>query len=345
MIELDGHKLAYHGDRVKAWQDGERIAPISLQIALTRRCNYNCVYCYSKKFQENEPTEITRDVAFRFLDDASEIGVKSIAFISDGESTLSPFLTSAIWYGWRNGLDIALGTNGYKLNLTSLPYLTYLRFNISGVDRYKEIHGVDGLEEVKTKIRQAVSFKKHNNLKVTIGLQMVLLNEYTDQIEPLAQLGGELGVDYLVIKHCSDDETRGLGIDYSAPPVRELIKAETYSTPDYLVKPKWSKIVDGPARKYTKCFGCQFMTEISGSGLVASCGLKFNSKYAKNFHIGNICDTSYKKIWESDRYWQVQRYLASNEFDVKECGALCLQHKINEYLWDLREKPEHINFI
>ena len=39
---LDGTKLAWHLDRVKKWQRGERIAPITIDMALTRACNYSC---------------------------------------------------------------------------------------------------------------------------------------------------------------------------------------------------------------------------------------------------------------------------------------------------------------
>ena len=59
-----------------------------------------------------------------------------------------------------------------------------------------------------------VDIKKEQNLDVTIGLQMVLMPQYEDQIMPLAELGKELRPDYLVIKHCSDNEDGDLGVDY-----------------------------------------------------------------------------------------------------------------------------------
>ena len=80
---LDGHKLAWHKDRVDAWLKGERIAPITIDCALTRRCTYKCVYCYGQ-LQGNDEKKMTKDVIFRFLDDAAEIGVKAISFVSDG---------------------------------------------------------------------------------------------------------------------------------------------------------------------------------------------------------------------------------------------------------------------
>ena len=65
--------------------------------------------------QSNDEKKMTRDVIFRFLDDAAEIGVKAVSFVSDGESTCSPHLYDAILRGRQNGLDMALGTNGYLL--------------------------------------------------------------------------------------------------------------------------------------------------------------------------------------------------------------------------------------
>jgi MoaA/NifB/PqqE/SkfB family radical SAM enzyme len=261
---------------------------------------------------------------------------------------------------------MALGTNGYLLNDDHLdmilPALTYLRFNISAgkASRYAEIMGCkEGcFSKVIHTVKKCVEIKKKNNLSVTIGLQMVLLPEFQDQILPLAKLGKSLQVDYLVIKHCSDDENGKLGIDYSKyyELVDILQETETYSDKQYHVKVKWSKILSRGKRKYNRCYGPPFMVQFSGSGLVAPCGMLFNSRY-KDFHIGNIAEASFKAIWKSDRYWEVMAMIASDRFNPQiHCGTLCLQHKVNEYLYDLMygdtglkegegEPPMHVNFI
>ena len=364
-IVLDGHKLDWHKDRVEAWLNGERIAPITIDCALTRRCTYRCVYCYGQ-LQANDEKRMTRDVIFRFLDDAADIGVKAISFVSDGESTCSPHLYDAILKGRANGLDMALGTHGYLLREDKLeeilPALTYLRFNVSAgePERYAHIHGCSEkcFYTVCNTVKKCVEIKKEKKLAVTIGLQMVLLPDFEDQILLLTKLGKKLGVDYLVIKHCSDDERGSLGVDYSKyfDMVDILKKAEDFSDEAYLVKAKWSKLMSGGKRKYSQCYGPLFIMQFSGSGLVAPCGMLFNNRY-KKFHIGNIADTSFKELWQSDRYWEVIDLIASDRFDAKtQCGSLCLQHKVNEFLWDLKqghvpmrkiegEPPMHINFI
>lgn len=365
-IILDGHKLYYHKDRVEAWQRGERIAPITIDCALTRACSYKCIYCYSP-LQENESHNLKKEDIFRFLDDAAEIGVKAISFVSDGESSLSPHLYDAVLKGKSNELDMAIGTNGYAIKDDRLedilPALTYFRFNISAgtPDKYAYIHGTkkDAFHKVVNTIKKAVEIKNKKNLYVTIGLQMVLLPEHKEDILPLARLGRELGVNYLVIKHCSDDENGSLGVQYDLYDelVDTLKEAESMSTDNYLVAAKWSKILSHGKRNYSKCYGPPFILQMSGSGLVAPCGMLFNDKYKDKFHIGNIAEKSFKEIWQSDRYWEVMNYIASDEFDArKDCGTLCLQHKVNECLWDIKknnaslpdsvdEIPMHVNFI
>ncbi|MBN1353332.1 MAG: radical SAM protein [Candidatus Omnitrophica bacterium] len=362
---LDGHKLLWHADRLGAWLKGERIAPITVDCALTRACNYRCVYCYGV-LQENQAMPLTRDVIFRFLDDAREIGVKAVSFVSDGESTCSPYFYDAVLRGKQNGLDMAVGTHGTLLKKERLeeilPALTYLRFNVSAAEpaRYARVHGCreEYFHKLTDIVRECVKIKKEKNLNVTLGLQMVLMPDLIDQVMPLARLGKELGVDYLVIKHCSDDEFGSLGVDYSKYSLLEetLKAAEKVSTADYLVKVKWSKIRGGKSRTYTRCYGPPFIMQFSGSGLVAPCGMLFNERY-KRFHIGNIAETSFKDLWKSPRYWEVIDSLASEKFNARtDCGYLCLQHKVNEFLWDLKNgnvaitkpqspPPEHINFV
>jgi len=365
-LVLDGHKMLWHKDRVEAWLKGERIAPITIDCSLTRRCTYRCVYCYGQ-LQANDEKRMTKDVIFRFLDDAAEIGVKAVSFVSDGESTCSPHIYDAILRGKANGLDMALGTNGYLLKDERLeeilPCLTYLRYNISAAEprSYARIMGCGEkcFHKVINTIKKSVDIKRKKNLPVTLGIQMVLMPQFAGQIVPFAKMGKGLGVDYAIIKHCSDDEKGSLGIKYSQyfDLVKLLKEAEDLSTKDYLVKAKWSKILSDGKRKYTKCYGPAFIMQFSGSGLVAPCGMLFNDRFKKDFHIGNIADMSFKEIWKSKRYQDVLDYIRSDKFNPQtDCGTLCLQHKVNEFLWDLKQgkatlkemtadPPQHLNFV
>ena len=155
---------------------------------------------------------------------------------------------------------------------------------------------------------------------------MVLMPEFQDQIIPLTKLGKELGVDYLVIKHCSDDEDGTLGVDYDKYDalVDVLKEAESYSTDTYQVSAKWSKILSHGHKSYCKCFGAPFIIQMSGTGLVAPCGMFFNEKY-KKYHIGNIKETRFKDLWKSDRYWEVMKSIVLTRIGIVEHCAYSIR--------------------
>ncbi len=343
---LDGTKIDYYMDRIKAWEAGERIAPITIDMALTTHCNLGCEFCY-RFLQKNDYYKIEKSHMTDFLDDCAEIGVKGISLVSDGESSISPAYRHTIEYGHSLGLSMASGTNAYLLKGDLLeavfPKLTYLRVNISGgeEDRYNEIMGAkgDAFKQVCENIKSMVRMKKEGDSDCTIGMQMVFMPKYEDQLIPLAKLAVELEADYLVIKHCSDDEFGTIGVKYGdyEKTYPTLLAAEALSTEKTVIKVKWSKIhectFEGAIRPYQRCYGTPFLLQISGTGLVAPCGMLFNERYKKDFHIGNITESRFKDIWSSERYWEVVARLASPEFDAqKMCGSLCLQHSVNKAL-------------
>lgn len=364
---LDGSKIFWHQERIRQWSEGKRIAPITIDMALTQGCQYNCQFCYAS-LQRNKPHTITLSIMKDFLDDCAEMDVRAISLVSDGESTVNPIYQDVIVYGKSVGIDMAIATHGNTLTeevlRKILPSLTYLRFNFGAgeADRYSEIMGVheDKFYETCENIKTTMAIKKELNLDVTIGMQMVLMPQYGDQIIPLAKLGKELRPDYLVIKHCSDDENGSLGVNYAGyEALYDLLEeAESYSDEEYLVKAKWSKIKAAGSRSYNRCYGTPFHLQMSGTGLIAPCGSFFHPRY-KKFQIANITDPGvrFKDIVYSDRYKEVMDLLASPEFDAcTMCGSLCLQHKTNEVLDQYKKgviqivepegtKPPHINFI
>lgn len=338
---LDGTKIGWYPERIAAWQRGEKVAPITIDWALTRQCNYACEFCYAM-MQENERKEQTLETSKAFLDDCAAIGVRGISLISDGESTVHPDYVEVIKYGASVGIAMGAGSNGLLLTRKVLeeilPSLTYLRFNFSGGTRkrYAEIMGVkeSWFDRVIQNVKDAMEIKRRRNLPVTINMQMVTMPKYADQILPLAHLAKEIKPDYLIYKHCADDVEGQLGVNYADynDCVEPFKQAEAMAEAGFRVQVKWSRLDNGGVRDYQRCYGPPFIMQVSGSGLVAPCGFLFNEKY-KKFHIGNIVDKRFKEIWDSDRYWEVMRYLASPNFNAqKMCGPNCLQTNTNSWL-------------
>lgn len=375
MLNLDGTKIALqtHQERLQAFLRGERIAPITIDMALTQKCQMACKFCYAD-LQRHPADPVAWEHWSNFLDDCVEIGhkpgegVKAISLVSDGESTMSKNYYNFILKAKRNGIDIASGTNGEALKHDMMPMLvdtlTYLRINLNAAtaEANARIMGssVKAFDRVIGNIQELVRVKRERGAKCTIGLQMVLMPDYGHEAVPLAKFGKLLGVDYLVIKHCSDDEVGRIGVDYSwyqRPDIIEMLKeAEAESTPEYSVQVKWSKMKTGRQRTYFKCFGTPLLLQMSGTGIVAPCGSFFNTQYADRYWIGDITKERFKDIWAGERYAQVMGFLKSPQFDPRrDCATLCLQDKVNEALFDLIENGtelpavsgdiQHPNFI
>lgn len=339
---LDSHKLSYHYDRIAAWEAGERIAPVGVDMSLTRACGAMCSFCYAMMQESQARSSIKTNHALNLLDDFAEIGVRSVSLVSDGESTLSKAYVPFIQHAHSLGIDVGNATNAWEWEPEKieqvLPYMTWIRFTVAAGRpesyasiMYKGPEHTEVFERAMRHIKYAVDLKKRKGLSVTLGIQMVLMPELKDEIIPFAQLGLDLGVDYAVIKHCSDDEQGSLGIDYSKYEALHdlLYQAEGMSNEQTKIIVKWSKIRDGDKPSYQRFYGPQFLLQISGSGLVAPSGMFFNARYSK-LHIGNYTEERFKDIWKSDRYKRAMDYLASPAFDAQTMmGTLPIQHYVS----------------
>ena len=366
---LDSHKLSYHYDRVQAWENGEQIAPVTVDMALTRACGAMCSFCYAMVQEPQERASIKTKEALNLLDDFAEAGIKAVSLISDGESTLSKAYVPFIQHAAKIGIDVGNATNGWEWEPEKidqvLPSLTWVRFTVAagtpeGYSKimFKSEKHTEVFDRAMSHIKYAVEQKKKLNLKVTLGIQMVLMPEFKDEIIPFAKLALDLGVDYGVIKHCSDDELGTIGVDYSKyEDMYELLKkAEAMSNDKTKVIVKWSKIKRKGKPTYNRFYGPQFLLQISGSGLVAPSGMFFNARYSK-LHMGNFVDERFKDIFKSERYRKIMNYLASPNFDAQTMmGSMPIQHYVSEALDNhlkgiskispsKGQKPLHVNFL
>ena len=369
VLILDSHKVSYHYDRVEAWENEEKIAPVSVDMALTRSCGAMCSFCYAMMQEPQERPAIKVKDALNLLDDFAEIGVRGVSLISDGESTLSKAYVPFIQHAAKVGIDVGNATNAWEWEPEKieqvLPHLTWVRFTVAAgkPDSYAKImykgpEHTEVFDRAMSHIKYAVDLKKRKNLKCTLVIQMVLMPELKDEIIPFSQLALDLGVDYGVIKHCSDDEFGTLGIDYDKyESMYGLLKeAEEMSNGDTKIIIKWEKIKAKGKPSYKRFYGPQFLLQISGSGLVAPSGMFFNARYSK-LHMGNFTEERFIDIFRSDRYSKIMNYLASPDFDAQTMmGTLPIQHYVSvaldNHLKEIQriepangENPLHVNFL
>lgn len=354
---MDGHKLLWHLDRVADWQHGKRIAPLHIDVGLSKGCNIRCEYCFGvlqgNFYRKGSEVYFPREPLLRYMKDAGELGVRSMALIGESEPLLNPNVYDAIVTGKEAGVDMAMGTNGILLDTgkdgeRALEHLSWIRFNISAAsdEAYRRVHRSKDFAIAVEKMKFCTETKRRKKLPVTVGLQMVLTPTNVDQVVALAKLGRELGVDYFVVKQCADTVENALGVydklDKYAGYEEALKEAESQSTEGYNVIIKWEKVMNKGVRGYSQCLGAPFLLYSSGDGKLYPCGMFFEFK-EEEFRLGDLVKNSFKEIIESDRYWDVMRRVA--EIDVKTCYTNCRTHCINEFVWQIKHPPEHVNFV
>jgi radical SAM protein with 4Fe4S-binding SPASM domain len=353
---MDGHKLLWHIDRVNDWLNGKRIAPIHIDVGLSKGCNIRCEYCFGvlqgNFYRKGSEVFFPREPLLRYVREAGEAGVRSMAFVGEGEPLLNPSVYDAVVVGKRAGVDVAIGTNGVLFDTgrggeAALECLSWIRFNLSAAsdEAYRRVHRSKEFSTVMEKIRFCVDRKRKKGLRVTIGLQMVLTPTNADQVVPLAKLGRDLGVNYLVVKQCSDTVESALGVYRRLEEYENFMdilkEAEGVGGNGYDVIVKWGKVLNKGARRYERCLGVPFLLYSSGDGRLYPCGMFFDFK-EEEYRMGDLVKQSFKEIIESDRYWDVVSKVS--QIDVKECYSNCRTHAINDFLWTLKHPPEHVNF-
>lgn len=352
--KLDGNKMLWHMDRVLAWERGERIPPVLVDIGATKVCNANCVYCYGHYQKMDNKSIIPKDILIQLFKDAPRIGVRSLTLTGDGEPTLNPAMWNACKEGKKAGLDIGIATNGIALDMQKIDNLlmttVWVRFNLSAGTRegYKRVHRVDQFDTVVKNVNTMVGHRNLYGSKTTIGLQMVLVPECLDEIIPLAKLAVELQVDYFVIKQFSDplDSTifsSGLNhTEFLKKAKTKLMLAENLSNEVTTIIPKYQIMGLENRRAYPYCIDCPFIFQISGNGKCYPCGYLFNRD---EYCYGDLYKQSLPEIINSERYWDIIETI-KNTPTAELCPDGCCRHDAcNLWLTNYMNKPDHINFI
>ena len=359
----DTTKALWHMGRIiQHFDRGERIAPVHIDMGLSKFCNVSCVFCYGM-FQNPSKEMIKEDALLNLMKDAGEVGVKSIGYIGDGEPLCNPAVYDGLVEGKAAGVDMSISTNGVTLDAdwkrdTVLDTCDWMRFCFSAGTRegYKTIHRKDRFNRVVRNIENIVNRRDAQGSATDIGMQAVFVPTIMgrEMVEE-AKLAVKLGVDYMVVKQCSLPEgSDKVGMmqfdlsDYDKPEVIDALKeAESLSTDKTQIIVKWGLIEQKGRKPYEGCPAIPMLLQISGNGDVFPCGHMFGDKpeYAQ-YKMGNVHTERFRDMIHSDKYWKIVKSMRE-DFNVQtDCSGACRHDKLNEFLHNYtHNKPRGVNFI
>jgi MoaA/NifB/PqqE/SkfB family radical SAM enzyme len=348
--DFDRQKLMYHPAEVGAWlTEGRSRGPLYTEMELARRCNCRCIFC-GVDYQVNKTNdEISADDARGVIDGLAALGNKAIMFCGHGEPLLNADAEEIISHAAAR-MSASMTTNGIALTparLALIDGLEWIRFSINGgtPENYAAVHGTqpETFERVLENIAAAVARKRARKLDVTLGTQLVLLNENAAHVVELAEQMKDLGVDYFSVKPYSKHPLSEHDLEVACADTEELGRAlRAMETETFRVIYRASAMARvGYEKPYRVCYGTEFMCFISANGDVWECNI-----YAGDprFFIGNACRELLEDIWHGEQRRRVREYI-QQEMDCRQCRDLCRMDACNAYLWRLQHPWPHDNFI
>ncbi|MBP7653757.1 radical SAM protein [Candidatus Dependentiae bacterium] len=358
-MNIDGHKLHYHPQRVSEWLTDElKTYPLYLEISPSNACNHSCIFCALDFCRNDKKNFLDTERALTLLDELSECGIKSILYAGAGEPFIHRDITKIINYTAKKNIDVAVNTNMALFTPEKikecLHSLTWMRVSIDAgtSETYGSIHisQKNDFYDVIKNIEFAVKQKKDKRLKVTIGSQFLLLDKNKDEVVKTSKLLKKLGVDYFSIKpfnmhksslqNCSTSEITPELIEEldSQLSVLNSNSFKVVFRKDTFYNLFFSK------RKYHKCYGLSFISFLREDGEIYPCLSVFGNKI---YSYGNVYSNSFKEIWNGKTRKNVIE-LINNDFELmnkNNCRPTCRLDNINKYLWQLKNPDSHQNFI
>ncbi len=352
---IDGHKLYWHLDRVKQWQEKRVIPAIYIEVSPVAFCNHKCIFC-GIDFAMQKKVQLGTEIFCKRLEEMGKLGVRSVMFAGEGEPLLHKELAKLVRTAKNAGIDVSITTNGTMENhdvwKEILPHLSWIRFSVDAGTAliYAKVHNVpvSWFDKTIGSIKETVRIKKDYNLDVTIGIQFLIIEENLNDIENALRLFSGLEVDYVSLKPYSlhPQMVNKKDVIYTQETMeyvqnivnkyRGRTKTEINFRKDTLEKYMKKK------KNFRHCRALPFWGYISSKGDFYTCSVFIGDE---RFKVGNI----YAEDMQSIMNGKLRRNSilhGEKKLNIEqECRLNCRMAKVNEFLELLEAKPKHINFI
>lgn len=167
--------------------------PLSIEVEITRRCNWNCKFCYNTwKHSDEYPNtlDLSYDKFKNIINESLENGCTSLK-ISGGEPTLHPKFNNFIEYASEMGMNISLFTNGTLLDENMISFLKNNKISTVLIS----LHGLQNQHELYTNIYN--SYNKtirtiENLIKNNIQVSVETILSASSTIKEIIEMGNIL---------------------------------------------------------------------------------------------------------------------------------------------------------
>jgi MoaA/NifB/PqqE/SkfB family radical SAM enzyme len=350
---IGGHKLMYHVTRVNRWLEHGDVYPVYMEISPSGTCNHRCTFC-ALDFMGYRRRFLDTGVLMERLTEMGALGLKSVMYGGEGEPFLHRDMVRIINHTKRSSIDVAVTTNGVfftqetaEKTLADIEWIK-ISLNAGTPDTYARVHGThrEDFNRVIGNIAAAAEIKRKGGYGCTIGVQMLLLPENFHEAVTLARTVREAGADYLVVKpysqHPSSVTRQYEAVKYSQyMHLAEELSSEGGEDFNVIFRTGAMQKWDDAGRGYHRCLAHPFWSYMDAGGNIWGCSVYLGDE---RFRYGNIYEETFMQIWEGPTRRKIAGWI-EKELDVSKCRVNCRMDAVNEYLWELKHPPAHVNFI
>jgi MoaA/NifB/PqqE/SkfB family radical SAM enzyme len=352
-------KIVFHGDRLDEMRKGRQAVPVNIQLVPSDFCQASCRYCAYRSptglsVQQfggldkhgnptHNPMRMIPSAKLRaILDDAADLGVKSITWTGGGEPTAHPDHLEMFEHALDRGLECALNTNGMVLRKgweRILPRFTYVRFSFDGATEaeYSAIRQTrpEVFHKVLDNIRVLVDEVKRQGAGCVVGTGYVVTPEFYPSTPQAVELLRSTGAAYVRLASMQSTEDVAVYGDKLEAARASVRACQALRTPTFEVFDQFdaalSKRMSG-----SFCGFQQVVIYIGGNQKVYRCCYV---AYSQAGEIGDLRETSLRAWFSS-----AGKERAIADFDARTCRS-CPLVKKNENITALLATPTHVNFL
>ncbi|QWT45229.1 heme d1 biosynthesis radical SAM protein NirJ [Azospira inquinata] len=188
------------GDQSRRKPGGNRPGPIVIWN-LIRRCNLNCLHCYSISADTNFPGELSTQEIFAVLEDLKAFHVPAI-ILSGGEPLLRPDIFQVAAQAKALGFYVGLSTNGTLIDDGLADKISEAGFNYVGIS-------LDGIGATHDQFRRSqgaydaslAGIKRCQARGVKVGLRYTMTENNAQDFPAILKLVEAENIDKFYFSH------------------------------------------------------------------------------------------------------------------------------------------------
>lgn len=329
--------------------DKSLVGPVAVELHWTAICNYNCIHCsYGSRLQTKD--RLSEDVIKSVIDDLIKLKTRSVYLSGGGESTTVKGWDRYVQLLTNQGIEVALITNGIALQKSDVDILrkmNYIAISIYSTDE-AEYNQITGGHFFKKQF-ELPSIIKHESSRTIVGARCVLNNVNYKRVVSIYQQAMSAGFDYIIFIPAVDYEGAENGLrleemnitkgilekhynlfDFSKTNVDELIKKDIH----YYEKSDYRKTYESSDTVICKAIEIRGNAFINYDGGVYLCQPHIGDK---RYCIGNVNESRFTEIWNSEQHLQVIDFL-QQQFARGLCKN-CRSIKFNKVAYEYDNNP------